>query len=282
MEKSLAIGKYWLLYFQPNPETGERISIGLALQENGHKRIEYDHTFSKVQKLYPNTDVDSLDFYLNSVARDFDSGDDAESVLSSYGPQLGTSQARRVATPITDQTVKLLMNRCILPEKLIVHAMNAAAEERIDLVSREIEAFVKSASKRSLEMRIGFKVPDTRGRPIQGTKSVALAVPKMGGGWTLFDGVDLNKCSPSQSITRAEKVAHTFWSYSRAKDLLPPITCVGIVLNGTSHLDDKNREAHDWALHRFTTDSDVAIDAASTEAQEKIQRVLEGQDQRVL
>ncbi len=280
MENSLAMGKYWVLYFQPNPETGERISIGLALQDRGRKRIEYDHAFSKVQRLYPNTDLGGLEFYLHSLARDFDSSDDSESILSSYSPQLGVSNARRVLTPITDQTVKLLMDKCILPEKH-QKVIDAVAVESIDPVSREIEAFVRSASNRPFEMRTGFKVTDTRGKHIQGTKAIALAVPKAGGGWMLFDGVDLNKLSPSQSVSRAEQVARTFWNYSRAKHL-PPITRVGIVLNGSSHLHHKTQEAHDFALHRFTTDSDVAIDTASTEALKQVRIVLESQGQKLL
>jgi hypothetical protein len=271
------LGRYWILYLQPAPEAGERIAVALVLEDESGTRVEYDHKFAKVRKVFPGFDVDVLTFYLENVRRDLTATktkDDTASILGSYGPQLMASVVRRVAIPITNEAIMMMLNKYVLPAKadqtLVLAA--AAQEAAHDPVAREIAAFVLNRVG-EVSFRAFASPHEIVGRSLRGVKPVAMAIPSRKG-WTLVDGVDLNKLSAAASIKRANEIGRTFWNYSQVSSHEGTIQTIGIVLNGSSHLAPASAEAHDYILHRFTSDADEAIDSHSMEADTKLKRLL--------
>lgn len=269
-ELELQGGRYWVVYYQPLPEAGERVAAALVFTDGpGRTVVEYDPDFAKVRKLFPNADVQTLAFYMRSMQSDLNDSADPASVLSAYGPQLAVSAARRVATPLDSAKIDLLKSRYLFPEKA------KGARKRAPNPAKELEAFVRARAGRDVELRAGVSAREIFGRPVTGTKKVALAVEQESG-WTLIDGVDLNQLSPQAVVDRADDIARSFWNYGRAAgEFGVRIQRVGVVLNGNSHLAEKTHEAHDYALHRFETESDTAIDAASADAGQKLSRILQ-------
>jgi hypothetical protein len=236
----------------------------------GRATVEYDSAFAKVAKMFPDADPQALAFYLDSLRTDLDVAGDVETVLNAYGPQIVASAARRIATPISRAAIEMLMARYIFPAK------KGRRDRRLeDKVAKEIEAFVRGKMGPDLALRREVSAREILGHPVAGTKRIALAIPK-DSAWTLVDGVDLNQLTPQAAANRADEISRTFWNYSRAAgDSGVLIRRVGVVLNGNSHLAPRTHEAHDYALHRFQVDADLAIDATSTEAGQQLQRLLE-------
>src|SRR5271168_974551 len=109
------VGWYRLLYYQPAPETGERITIGLLFEDEGRAFLHYDKHFAKLRKLYPWIDSKAIGFYLEDLKSALAKTTGIEPVLNLYGPQLVSSDARKVILPITDALVKMLMGKFVQP-----------------------------------------------------------------------------------------------------------------------------------------------------------------------
>jgi len=269
-ELSRGIGKYWVLFLQPLPEAGERVAIALVFDDKAHRPVvEYDPAFSKALKLYSDLDTGGLRFCLESLRADLRTSDQIEATLNSYGPQVLASNARRITAPVSEQVVEMLLSRYVYLSK-----GKHARKERRDKVGEEIATFVRNNTGPEVQLRTGVSAQEIVGRRVPGTKPVAIAVPSRGG-WTLIDGVDLNQLTASAAVNRADDVARTYWNYSRlAAEAGVKIRRVGVVLNGHSHLTVPTHEAHDYALHRFQVDSDLAIDNVSTEAGQRLRELL--------
>jgi hypothetical protein len=86
------------------------------------------------------------------------------------------------------------------------------------------------------------------------------AIVKLGGRILLIHGVDMKLASAGQVINRANRVAHAFWEYSRArKAVSESLRPVGIVLNGMPQYTSSEREAHDFAVHQLKKEADVTV-----------------------
>jgi hypothetical protein len=276
MESSVTqqLGSYWILYFQPLPEAGERIAIAIALQDKYGIRLEYDRKFSKVHKLYPGVSTEALFFFLESLREELSSlqaNQDPSLVLASYGPQVMPSAVRVVALPITDQVIFMLLRKYVLPMKPGQQTVEPQ-EIILDPVAKEIEAFVFNRVGK-LKFQSSATPKEILGHPIAGVKPIAMAIPNPQG-WTLVDGVDLNRLTIAAAIKRANDIGRTFWNYTRVSSEGARIQTVGIVLNGNSHRAPASGEAHDYILHRFESDADAAIDAHSSDSSAQLQRLL--------
>ncbi len=263
-------GKYWVIFYQPLPESGERLAVALVFEDpKGGATVEYDPTFAKIAKLYPEADPAALTFYLDSLRKELHSSNQIEAVLHGYGPQLALSPARQIHMPASQGAVKMLMARYISPSR-----KNRLSPKAHDKIAKEIEAFVRQNAAPNLELRTNVTARDILGHTVTGTKKIALAIQNQSG-WTLVDGVDLNQSTPDQATTRADEISRTFWNYNRsAGETGVQIHRVGVVLNGNSHLTPKTHEAHDYALHRFGTDSDLVVDGASPESRDLLRSLL--------
>jgi hypothetical protein len=126
--KDEARGKYWILFLQPLPEAGERIAIALVFCDiGGRPRVEFDRRLSKALKMYPGLDSDGLVFYLDSLQRELHSSRDIDLTLSSYGPQISTSSPRRIASPISDKIIQMLLAKYVRPAKPALKVPNYAS-----------------------------------------------------------------------------------------------------------------------------------------------------------
>jgi hypothetical protein len=194
-----------------------------------------------------------------------------EPVLNLYGPQLVSSDARKVTLPITDTLVKMLLGKFVNPA-----ARGPHEPKQPDQVAIAIQAYVKNRVHKELRFQSEVTPETILGRKAAGVGSVALAV-ESSTGWTLIDGVDLNVLKPKQAIERADDVGRTFWNYTRlaSEGQVGSIRKIGVVLNGLSHLKPREHDAHDYALHRLEAEADTAIDAASTEATARLERELQ-------
>jgi hypothetical protein len=265
------LGKYRLLYYQPTPETGERITIGLLFEDEERAFLYYDKQFVKLRKLYPWIDSKTVAFFLDDLKNGLAETKSIDPVLNLYGPQLVASDARRVVLPITDALVEMLMAKFVQPVPRGPHDA-----KQPDKVAIALQAYVKNRVHRELHFHTEVTAETILGRRTARVRPVALAV-KSGAGWTLIDGVDLNVLTPKKAIDRADDVGRTFWHYSRLSEEGQggPIRKIGIVLNGLSHLKPQEHDAHDYALHRLESEADATIDAASTEATQKLERELQ-------
>jgi hypothetical protein len=134
-------------------------------------------------------------------------------------------------------------------------ALAAASQEAArDPVAREIEAFVLNRVG-TVPFRAFASASEIVGHSVRGIKPVAMAVPNPTG-WTLVDGVDLNKSTATGAIKRANEIGRTFWNYARISSDAGKIQTVGIILNGNSHLAPDSAEVHDYIFHRFKSDAD--------------------------
>jgi hypothetical protein len=86
------------------------------------------------------------------------------------------------------------------------------------------------------------------------------ATVKLGGRILLIDGVDMKLAIAGQVINRANRVAHAFWEYSRArKAVSESLRLVGIVLNGTPQYARSERKAHNFAVHQLKKEANVTV-----------------------
>jgi hypothetical protein len=111
------IGKYRLLYFQPDPEDGERVCVGLLFQDQRSCTVLYDHKFPKVHCIAPFYELELVKFYLDDLASTVQntSGDDLILALRRYGPQLIASEERFVSLPVTESVKVRLLERFVAP-----------------------------------------------------------------------------------------------------------------------------------------------------------------------
>lgn len=265
------MGHYWLLYYQPIPEAGERITVGLILQDKGSRaRVEFDAKFAKALKVFPATDPQTLEFYFQSVTEQLERGAFVESTLNAFGPQLVVSKSRSIISPISAEVLEHLFARYLLPVK-----KQRGKRNKPDSVASEIESYVRGSVTGNLKIKKNVQAQQILGKSVAGTKRIALAV-QLEGKWALIDGVDLNQSTPKQTTERADEIARTYWNYSRAaSEKGIAVESIGIVLNGHSHLHPKTLEAHDYALHRFKADSDHAIDAAEPGSKVELGKLLQ-------
>ena len=267
VEKS---GKYWVLSYAPLPESGERVALALVVDEgNGRIRLDYDATFGKVLKLYPDADSAGLAFQLERLRSELRESPAVAPILNSFGPQLEASPAKRIGLPLLKNSIDVLMTRYILPAK-----RGGRTKLREDPVSKEIQAFVRRSAP-GVHIQTDIAPVDVLGISVAGAKRIAMGI-RSGSGWTLIDGIDLNTLSPTAAIHRADDISRSFWNYGRVADTRGiRIRSVGVVLNGNSHLTTKTHEAHDYALHRFESESDLAVDAASTDSRQRLTELLQ-------
>lgn len=108
--------KYWILFLQPLPETGERIAVALVFYDGINRIVEYDTTFSRILKLYPDLDINTLKFYLQSLQKDLESSkDDIHVIINSYGPQISPSNTKKILHPISKEIIRMLLKKHVNP-----------------------------------------------------------------------------------------------------------------------------------------------------------------------
>ncbi|HXJ94577.1 MAG TPA: hypothetical protein VMT20_17155 [Terriglobia bacterium] len=279
------VGTYRLMFFQPDPEDGDRVCVGVLLQEGRSCAVLYDKRFPKVHCIAPGFEPELVKFYLDDLATTLQRNcrDDLALTLRRYAPQLVASEERSILLPVTELTKMRLLERFVRPRS----EPRTADLETASTLARQGEQFTER-----LRLLVGECVRPTEatifqnarpqeifGRALPDVRPVAISV-KRGEKITLIDGVDLQIMNGKRARERANQVAYTFWQYGRARSedssflWQTRFTRVGVVLNGSTHKTSKYYATHDYVLHQFQKDADLAIDAASGEDAQKLRAAL--------
>ena len=276
------VGKYRLLYFQPNPEDGERVCVGLLFEERRSRSVVYDDKFQKVRCIAPSYEPELMKFYLDDLDSTLqNSEDDLTLILRRYGPQLVASEERLVSLPLTDTTRFSLLERFVArggrptAELTAVVAKAPSSDEFGERIRKYVQQYV-----RPTDVRI---IPNARPRdlfdyPLPDLRPVALAIRKPGK-TILIDGVDLRISGKQQAVDRANRVAYTFWQYGRVRSenvslLQTPFSRIGVLLDGSTRRTKAYYEAHDFALHQFQKEADIAVDTTSGQGTRELEEML--------
>jgi hypothetical protein len=258
---------YRLVYFQPNPEDGERICVAIVAEEDGHYSLLYDSSFPKLTCFAPAQEKIMLKLYLDELEHSLQSAshEDEGAILRRFGPQIIFSERRVLLSSLTEVVKKRLLERFILTQQKsrLLIADEAAVARTGHAIDESIVGFIRGfLPNHNLQLELNAKPKQIVGRPLPNVSSVAASV-RLPGRILLFDGVDLKLASPKQVISRVSKVTHTFWEYGRAQreslignDALQKI---GLVLNGKPQHSNAEKDAHDFALHQFGNEADFVV-----------------------
>lgn len=276
------IAAYRLVYFQPDPEDGERVCVALLFNTKRDVELLYDRHFPKLRCLAPHIDPDLVRIYLEDMeAACKRAPSDVDSLIRQHAPQLVTSDVRKSAWPLTDEARLYLMERFLAKEK---HSELAAQHaQKDDLVKAHLRQLVQKASK---EGPANIR-EDANSNWVLGTRvskvsniigiigPVALAVRRTAG-VILIDGIDLSVSTPNHALRRAGRVTHTFWQYGRIQQLGidDRIRRIGIVLNGLPNPGPDYKDVHDFAFDQFKKEADLAIDGSSISDLERLEEEL--------
>jgi hypothetical protein len=203
-----------------------------------------------------------------------------DSILLRYAPHLVASEVRRVTWPLSDQDRTYLIKRFLTKEGYVNGEHKPAFAEK----EKQIKAHLRSLVERFVgDQYDGLKTDAgpqwVIGERLPQIKSVALAL-RRDNRVILIDGVDLKVLTPDPALKRITKIAHTFWQYGRLQHEFrfgrSEIERIGIVLNGEENPGVAHKDTHDFAIHQFKVEGDLAIDAASENDLRKFGERLDG------
>jgi len=271
MELKIArdVADYRLVFFQPEPENGERLCIALVFTEtNGRRTLLFDDQFSRVRCFAPNFETALLRFLMRSVEEQLrDAATPLDQSFLGLGSQLSFSPERRIASPITEKTKLYLLERFVTrDDRDAMVPVDAVAYQRAEknarfmahvlsfarpLLGRGTGAFIERASSTQV---FGHKLP--------GVGSVSLLISTQNS-VTVLDGVDLSIQKPKEVVRRTGEVAHTFWQYGRySKELVLPkqMNRVALIFNGVASPSSKYRDAQLFAKDILSKESELVIE----------------------
>ncbi len=275
-------GQYRLLHFQPDPEDGDRVCVGILLKEDGKFTVLSDSKFKKLRCVAPDFEPELVSFYLHDLEDSLSrSHEPVEITLRRCAPQLVVSEPRLVATPLTPDKRVRLMERFVLPakelQKELVHVSRAEAT-----TSEHLRIFLSEIAPLSAKMIIRNARPlDLFNLTLPNIKPVAFAI-KASSKIVVVDGIDLSVMTPTKAVAKANRIVHNFWQYGRIREEFlfegrPKVERVGVVMNGTSPKTEAYLDAHDYALHQFRKEADVTVDATSGEGKDQLRAMLAGE-----
>ena len=91
------VGKYQLLYFQPEPEDGERVCVAVLASGFGEVELLFDPSFSRVRCIAPSFQPELLSSYIEELRKELRSKPSERLLtLGRFAPQLVASDERLV------------------------------------------------------------------------------------------------------------------------------------------------------------------------------------------
>lgn len=274
------VGKYQLLYFQPEPEDGERVCVAVLASGSGEVELLFDPYFPRARCIAPSLHPGLLRSYIEELQKELRSKPSERLIaLGRFSPQLVASEERLVKWPLNDKLRLRLLDRFVrhsfgkseLP--LVRYEMEKPKSEQI--IQEHLEQLVRQFTSQELRFVLGAKPIDVVGRKVKNIRAVPLAIhgPNT---VLLFDGVDLT-LGTGIALSRITKVVHTFWQYGRINqgEFNPrSVQRIGVVMNGAVNADRSYREAHDFAIDQFGKESEYTIDASSSEDRGRLEHLL--------
>lgn len=270
---------YQLVYFQPDPEDGERVCVALLFVADRDVDLLYDSDFRRLRCLNPGIDPSLVQFYLEDLASSLKQrGRDLDALLLEQSPHLVTSPKRRVTWPLTNQLRLQLIERFLNKgaRELEAPQVLEARAPKVDVVQENLRKLLTERARISTERLQEKAKPEfVLGRRMPQIKPVAFAVLR-GDGVTLIDGVDLNTLTAPKAVARIGKVAYTFFQYRREQQFITfkPIRKIGVVMNGASFNTPDKRDAHDFALKEFQAEADLTVDTSQPEQVQQLKNEL--------
>ncbi len=271
------VADYRLLFVQPDPESGERLCIGLVI---GDDELMYDREFSRARCLSRDLDVDILRFYLEDLrAKLFNGNAPIDSVLGSSAPLLTSSLPRKVTLPITAEKKARLFQHFVLRDASTEPVAESFRREPVSTRSLFVQR-VKNFANLDSSMPFDALIENAKPSDILGVEEknigrIALAV-RRDSLMFLIDGVDLNNMTPKKALSEAEKVRHIFWQYKRIGTGRGfPLSRIALVFNGNSHTDSILRETHDYTVDQFKRETELTIDTSDPEAARDLSAFVE-------
>jgi hypothetical protein len=266
---------YRLVYFQPNPEDGERVCVGLLFRDQKEFSLVYDSAFRRLSCIAPRHEKGLLKTYIDELEETLRQArpEDEKMILRKFGPQIIVSEERALLAPLTSSIKQRLLERFVLgPHASIpVYVREEAPASYQKATDASIIAFINEyLPGESATMTLLAKPKQIIGRPLPNVAPVAASV-RIPGRIVLIDGVDLKVASARQVLNRVNKVTHTFWEYGKAeKDHLltgnDVLQRVALVLNGIPRYSTAQKDAHDFALHQFEREADLLVTDRTQEA----------------
>jgi hypothetical protein len=271
---------YRLLYVHPDPDSGDRVCVGLVFHEAGQDpEVVYDQKLSRVRCLAPTLDLDLLRYFLEDMDRAFRDSDNVDSVLRRYVPQVTTSKDRAVVSPITDAVKVALLERFASPHTTGPQAAEKKkTKESHDAILRFVE---KVATTLSVDVRHNVTPDEIFGKPFREIAPVAVGI-QTATGLVLVDGIDLHSLTPKSALRETNRVVHTFWQWGRLRSSEMtaadrPFQRVGVIANGVVP-QGKNvhrfLDAHDYARDQFHKEAELTVDSSSDLDTRKLRAAL--------
>jgi hypothetical protein len=258
---------YRLVYFQPDPEDGERVCIGLLLTIRDEVELLFDKEFPKLACLAPQVDLDLVATYLEDMQTTIKrSPSEVEISIRRQSPYLVTSEARRIAWPLDAEARRYLMKRFLGKHGGHILSPMAAKQETDQLRSHLKDLVQRAVRNEPIDLHENASSQWILGRKLPQVSKVALALRRTNE-IVLIDGIDLTILTPGRALSRVNRVAHTFWRYKSVRDSNLDgrgLRLIGVVLNGNDAPQPAYQDAHDFALHQFDNEADLAVDASSS------------------
>lgn len=264
--------EYRLLMIQPDPETGEKVCVGILFEDD----VIYDARLSRLKCLSNTFDPSVARFYLNELRRSVRTsrGVDLQQIIIGYAPILTCSAPRFIANPVTQSTKAILLERFVTKDQgLQQQGANADVAARQHEFSSKLRAITTKQLEQSFDHVIeNAKANEVLGRSYPTIGKVALALKRLDR-TIVMDGVDLNSETYQKALTRSTRVVHTFWQYKRVSQ--KQVMRVAILFNGHSRETAIGRDTHDFVLEQFQSESDRTLEGSSVDISEQVAGLLQ-------
>ena len=271
---------YRLVYFQPDPEDGERVSVALLYTADGDVDLLYDPTFSKLKCLDPNTDPEIVKMYLEDLSSSVRTrGADVDLIAKQYSPHLTTSEKRKASSPLTDELRLHLLRRFLSKGEHAMLTVEKTKPSKADQVKEHLRLLINRTAIKSPYLKEDAKADWVVGPHVRrkiGTVAFAL---RHENGVVLIDGVDLSIMKPRSAASRVGSIAYTFLQYGRVRQMgffdRKALSRVGIVMNGATSPDRPDyKDIHDFAIQEFRKDADLVVDTTLPETINEFKETL--------
>jgi hypothetical protein len=264
------LAEYRLLFMQPDPESGERVCVGIFIDGD----LLYDREFSRARCISSAVNVDQSNVYLESLRDRVASRPAIAELVGEYAPLFSCSSARSVTLPVTSEK-KLSLFEHFVKRKARNRTRNAAAR-REHFVNHLHQFALTGLNLRDAQVIENASASDVIGREDVDVELVAIAL-RTETHTIILDGIDLNSSSSGkQARTQIAQVSHVFWRYKRfALQERLDIKRVACIFNGNSHLRPELRDAHDFALDELRGHADLTLDASNQDAKHDVRSFLD-------
>lgn len=271
--RASGVSEYRLLMFQPDPESGERICVGVTLEG----RLLFDPSFSRVHCLAKKIGMPHLRVLIDDICEALfkSRGDDIERISQLYAPMFQLSPPRKVASPLDQRVRDILFKRFVTGENDdSSRTSRGQARKKFSSELKSLASSVLGREQAGYRLIENAKSEDVLGDRRDGIRRVAVAI-KREDHTVLLDGLDLNLLSDHDALRECTNVVRTFWQYKIAPK--PPgerISRLAVIFNGSAPPASPIRDVHAFVSTQFERESEKTIEAHSGKALDELAGML--------